>query len=458
MHQRALVVEGPGRVVAPHPGGRGGVGRAVAGLVAEGPHDDARVVVVAPHHPLDPFDDRRAEAGIVHQRALPCVRLDVRLVDQVEPELVAQLGEVLVVGVVRGAHGVEVVRLHEQQVGPRELGTRSATALRVVLVQVDAVDQHGHAVDQQLVVAHLDRAEPGVARGHLDDPTVGVCQRGQHAVALWRLVRPRFDAGDLEARPHDARLDEHARDQLRRFARGVPGGHVERTGGREPSPPQRLDDDLGGPAGLASQRTVRDNLDLQRARRRAVEAGQQLHPFEVRRRRRVPRDAALDAAVPPLVLVLEPRGRRPLRHDECQGAAPTGTDVLGDVELVRQPRVGAGADEASVDPHLQQRLRGTDAQHDAPALPLLRHRDGAAVDPGGVVLGHRRRLEIERHDDVRVVRPVLRAGGLQGPGPGHVDGVPARVVGRRVEHLAGQRVRAVEQLEAPRAVQARPPR
>ena len=45
------------------------------------------------------------------------MRLDVRLVDDVQAELVAEVEQPLVVGVVRRADGVDVVLLHERQLG-----------------------------------------------------------------------------------------------------------------------------------------------------------------------------------------------------------------------------------------------------------------------------------------------------------------------------------------------------
>ena len=69
--------------------------------------------------------------------------LHVRLVDQVEPQLVAQLGQVFVMGVVRGADRVQVVRLHQLQVAARQVGGDRPAPFWVVLVQVDAVQQDG---------------------------------------------------------------------------------------------------------------------------------------------------------------------------------------------------------------------------------------------------------------------------------------------------------------------------
>ena len=75
-------------------------------------------------HPRDPVDPRREVARVVAQRALEGVRLDVGLVDDVQPELVGQVEEGRVVRVVRGAHGVEAELLHQDEVGAHRLAAR----------------------------------------------------------------------------------------------------------------------------------------------------------------------------------------------------------------------------------------------------------------------------------------------------------------------------------------------
>jgi len=89
----------------------------------------------------------------------PGVRFDVGLIDHVEAELVAQVVEAVVVGVVRAAHGVDVVPLHGDEV-VTHVGQRDGLAgAGMVIVTVDPVDLHRSVVDQQLPVADLDGAE-----------------------------------------------------------------------------------------------------------------------------------------------------------------------------------------------------------------------------------------------------------------------------------------------------------
>ena len=122
---RALVVERPRRVVAADPGRGRLVVRAVAGLVAERPDDDRRVVLVAQRPSGATRSTHGAQvARVVAQRALERVGLDVRLVDDVQAELVGQVEEGRVVRVVRRPHRVEAELLHQHEVGAHLLGAR----------------------------------------------------------------------------------------------------------------------------------------------------------------------------------------------------------------------------------------------------------------------------------------------------------------------------------------------
>ena len=76
----------------------GEVRGAVAGFVAQGPDDDARLVLVALHHADAAIDDAVQPEGVagrhdrvVAQRRIEAVRLEIGLVQQVDAVLVAQL-------------------------------------------------------------------------------------------------------------------------------------------------------------------------------------------------------------------------------------------------------------------------------------------------------------------------------------------------------------------------------
>ena len=143
---------------------------AVGGLVAQGPHDDGCVVLVPLQvgghtvqysgHPLG-----QALTGAAgHLDAVGCggVALDVGLGADVEAQLVGQIVQDLIVRVVRGTHRVQVVLLHQGQVGVIVLIVEGVAGLGVGVVAVDAPEDHLAAVDLHLLVS-------GVVDVHLID-------------------------------------------------------------------------------------------------------------------------------------------------------------------------------------------------------------------------------------------------------------------------------------------------
>ena len=225
---RALVVERAGRVVAADPrGGRGVVG-AVARLVAQRPGDDRRVVLVALDHPGDALDPGRQVARVVAQRALERVALDVRLGDHVQPELVGQVREGRVVGVVRGPHGVEPELLHQDQVGAHRLDRDDPPGDLVEVVAVDPAQVDAPAVDEEVHPADLDAPEADPQLGGLDDLAAGRAERHGQRVERRRLRGPRRDAGEL-----GPERDHPLPRRLERPVELRPGGPV---GGIEAAP------------------------------------------------------------------------------------------------------------------------------------------------------------------------------------------------------------------------------
>ena len=196
LHDGALVVQRPGRIDTANPGRCGVVPGAVARLVAQRPGDHARVVAVPQHHARHALDDGGVVAGVVTQAEVPGVALDVRLVHHVETQLVTQVVEPVVVGVVRAAHGVGIGALHGDEVVAHVLHRHRSTAVGVIVVAVHAPDAHGRTVDQQLAVAHCHRTEPDALGHHRAHGAVGIVQPHEHPVELGVLGRPGPDPGE----------------------------------------------------------------------------------------------------------------------------------------------------------------------------------------------------------------------------------------------------------------------
>ena len=139
---------------------------AVAGFVPERPDDDRRMVLVPLDHAGDPVEVGRAPGGIFGQALLAvahAVRFDVGLVDDVEAVLVAELVPARVVRVVAGPDGVDVRTLHDLDIAPHGLLGDDVGREGIVLMAIDALEQNGCAVDEELSVLDLGgpEADPG---------------------------------------------------------------------------------------------------------------------------------------------------------------------------------------------------------------------------------------------------------------------------------------------------------
>ena len=96
--------------------------------------------------------------------------LYVRLVKEVDAVAVADFIPALVIGVVAGADGVEVVGLERLCIPNHLLGRQCLGCLLVVLVPVHAVDVDGLPVQKQLPALHLHAPEADGERAALDVP------------------------------------------------------------------------------------------------------------------------------------------------------------------------------------------------------------------------------------------------------------------------------------------------
>ena len=119
--------------------------------------------------------------------------LHVGLGQHVHAVFVAEVVEHRVVGVVRGADGVDVQSLHGHDVALNLLGSDGPAVDGRKVVAVDAVKHHTLAVDDQGTVAadaHLTEAD--LAAANIDGLAVHVLQRQHQVVEVGRLGAPQL--------------------------------------------------------------------------------------------------------------------------------------------------------------------------------------------------------------------------------------------------------------------------
>ena len=127
------------------------------------------MVAIALHHASATLDERRAVSGVVADADVVRVALDVGLVDDVHPQLVAQVVQHAVVGVVARADGGDVVRPHRLQVVADVVGVDRLATIGVVVVPVDTEDPDRLTVDEQLTIDDLDASKTDAMRRCLDE-------------------------------------------------------------------------------------------------------------------------------------------------------------------------------------------------------------------------------------------------------------------------------------------------
>ena len=404
---RPLVVERPRCIALSHPPGGGIVVRPVPALVAERPEDDARMVLVALDHVLDPLDERPGVARVVAQLVVEGVRLGVCLVHHVEAVPVAEVEPVRVVGVVRRACCVDVEPLHQPRVRLHRRARQRAAAGVVVVVPVDAADPDRLAVHEQLPVAHLDPPKAGA-----DGDRLAACPQLE-----------RVESGLL------------GRPMLRRPDRTLEAAVVE-CGGEELSAARVEQRDLPVDSRLDREVPVPEVVVERRP------------DLEVAHGRRAEVDRARETSVPPLVLILDEARVRPADDDGVQLVRSVVVDELRDVELGRRLRVLREANRLAVHQHMEDTLERPEVEDDWAPLPPPRHVEAAPVDAGLVLLGHVRRQVGERHLHVRVLR---LAEALHRPQPRYLDTAPATAGAQSLGRVLG----SLGQAKLPLAVERR---
>ena len=353
---RAFVVQRPRGIDAADPRRHRVVRGAVARLVAERPGDDAGVVAIAQHHARAALDHRGLVARVVAEARPARVGFEVGLVDHVEAEFVAEVVEALVVRVVRAAHRVHVMALHQLEIAAHAVERDGAAAHVVPLVAVHADDRHRLTVHQQLVVAHDDRAEAHALRHHLANGARRIAQRRDHAIQHGRLVRPRRDPAQRHRRARDVPREHVAVHQLEHRRAAPEDRHLDASRLRERPAARVAQLELDLPARFGRTREADAQLRIERRRAALAERRLQRQVGDPRRRRAGERNAAVQARQPPLVLVFEPRRVGPLHHRERDRVLAR-DEMRRDLELARQAAVLAHPDRHAVHPGVRRRSR-----------------------------------------------------------------------------------------------------
>ncbi len=300
-----FIVDQTGRIERLAAPGHGANIAAVAGLVAQRPDDDRRVVFLRRHVAFDALDVGLLPTRIVGDAAQiadvgEAVAFQISLRHHEQAIEIAQLVKARIVGVMGGAHRVDVVLLHQHDVALHPRHIDGAPFAVIVIVAVDAVQLEVASVDVHQPVAHRDLAETHPLRHHAQQVAGAVIQAEQQLIQIGIFRIPLLRAADRQFETAAQRLLDaqivapllrHAAiavEQLRLQAAALGGLHTEM-------------------AQLGIDRQLRVAIAL-------IKGGDQRQVVKVSGALADQIDVAEDAGHPPHVLIFDVGGIGPLHH------------------------------------------------------------------------------------------------------------------------------------------------
>ncbi len=188
-------MDGSGGIVATDPASQSIVVGAVTGFIAQRPHNDAGMIFVPQHHALPPFHESCCPLWIVCQFIVNGVAFDIGLIDNVKTVFVTKLVPTSIVGVVGGAHSIDVELLHQNDVGQHRLFGDGLAEPVIVVVAVDALKEHRFAIDEQLPALNLNLSKANPAALYFQNLVVWIFQRKHQGVEKRVFRGPFFRIG-----------------------------------------------------------------------------------------------------------------------------------------------------------------------------------------------------------------------------------------------------------------------
>ena len=355
--QGVLILDGTGGVVgldpvpAVHEVGTG------TGLVPKAPDNHRRVVEVPLDHTLVADEVGGAEGGVLGQGhslgIAHAVGFDIALVHHIQAILVAKGQPTGVVGIMAGAHRIDIQLLHDSDIPNHVFFGNDVTFGRMHLMPVGPLDQNGLAVHQELRIPDFHRTETHLERGAFHHGSAGVT--GGHVQTV--------QGGDFS----------------------TPGLHALHMGLKGGLPPGHGCGGKGSHgAALGIQKSGRYGFDaggnIGPDLKGAVGLGDDVDILQALLLARIDIDAAGNAAQPPEILVLQVGAVAPAENLQGNHILPR-TNVFGKVEAGFQLAVFAIAHHLSVHPYAHVGSSAADAQIHRFLLPFRRDVEHAAVLP-----------------------------------------------------------------------------
>ena len=148
------------------------------------------MVFVTFHHADGAVEESGRIAAILPNLVVEPMSFQIRFIDHVEPEFVAQIKPIRIVGVMRSANGIDIETLHRDRIQPQRIPVESLALGIMVVMPVDSFDENAFAVDEQLAVTHFDGTKADASGSEFHSFALRVLERNHHRVEVRHLGRP----------------------------------------------------------------------------------------------------------------------------------------------------------------------------------------------------------------------------------------------------------------------------
>ena len=383
---------------------------AVSRLVAQRPDHHGGVVLIAlgvgghaVQHGRHPFRQAlTGTGGHLDAAAGGGMALDVGLGTDINAQLVGQIIEDLVVGIVGGADGVEVILLHQGQVGEVVLIVERMTGLQIGVVAVDAAEDHLAAGDLHLLVTGgvdvdlVDLTEADPLHHGLHDLAGAVLQLQHQGVQVGGVGEPLGGVFHIHLAGDGGTLIlEHFLGGL-----GSRRGNIHSLILSLSHGLAAVIHNIGGNGVVARFSVVQT---AEGGVHRDGDIAVLVSPvIKLRVEEEVPNlhlvlgvevHIAIDTALTDEVLVLQPAADGPAEDLQSDGVLfPVGVEVVGNVKVVSGKAVSGIAHGLAVHIEIISGLHALEGDEDLTTIPVFRRGKGGAVVAHRVV--HRGGLRI----------------------------------------------------------------
>ena len=388
---------------------------------------EAHIVLVALHDLLGKL------WGEAHRRRIVAetVTLLVRLRDEVQTILVAEVVPARVVGIVACAHGIDVEPLHQLDILYHALAAHIVAPVGVHLVAVGSLEEYRLAVDEHLRVLDFYLPESHLLRNHLHH-TVTLLDSSHESEEIGSLSRPPLHIAHREANIAEAVFLKVGRSLGHRHAIGVEQLQVHHRASLH--------------VHLHLQRTVLVAIGQVGGDAYIVHMHLLVTGIEI--------TLACHAAEPPEVLILRVAAVAPAETLEGNEVV-SGLHIGSDIKLGSHLRVFRIAHKLSVHIEVDIGSDRTEVGDDLPSVPVGRQLDYTAVRAHMVVLvGHIGWIVLEvptpRKPHIHIHRVAIS---VKFPVGRHIECLPGRIVQIGLVEICRPLVGILYKLKLPRALE-----